>query len=217
MRKLVLAALAAGILSIVAIAIAAAHDDHSTGEWPTSCIDLNDIVEEHLGRTGNVGIYQRTFGDQAEAACRNDHRNDVRSVFAWAISDSPSQPSTNSLQVLGEKPPSGPNPELELRQVLSASGTGAGFTEPFYLRAGRYRITATIENNHANGQTQLFRVDLNTHSTSEYGAVLYYEIVNRFVREVEEETTIREWDDEAKYFEIMATGNWTVSIERIQE
>ena len=85
MRKLVLAALAAGILSIVAVAIAAAHDDHSSGEWPTSCVDLNDIVEAHLGNDHNVGIYQRTFGDQAEAACQNDHRNDVRSVFAWAI------------------------------------------------------------------------------------------------------------------------------------
>ena len=85
MRKLVLAALAAGIMSIVAVAIAAAHDDHSSGEWPTSCVDLNDIVEAHLGNDHNVGIYQRTFGDQAEAACQNDHRNDVRSVFAWAI------------------------------------------------------------------------------------------------------------------------------------
>ena len=85
MRKLILAAAVAATLSIVAIASAAAHDDHGTGQWPTSCVDLNDIVEEHLGRLGNVGIYQRTFGDQAEAACRNDHLNDVRSVFAWAI------------------------------------------------------------------------------------------------------------------------------------
>ena len=49
MRKLVWAALAAGILSIAAVAIAAAHDDHGTDEWPTTCVDLNDIVEEHKG------------------------------------------------------------------------------------------------------------------------------------------------------------------------
>ena len=84
MRKLVWAALAAGILSIAAVAIAAAHDDHNTDEWPTTCVDLNDIVEEHLGNKGNVGIYQNTFGDQAEAACQNDHRNDVMAVFGWA-------------------------------------------------------------------------------------------------------------------------------------
>lgn len=46
---------------------------------------MNDIVEGHLGNQGNVAIYQNTFGDQAEAACQNDHRNDVRSVFAWAF------------------------------------------------------------------------------------------------------------------------------------
>ena len=85
MRRLFLAALAAGILSIMAVAIAAAHEDHSTDEWPTTCVDLNDIVEEHLGNHHNVGIYQNTFGDQAEAACQNDHRNDVIAVFGWAI------------------------------------------------------------------------------------------------------------------------------------
>ena len=52
--------------------------------WPTTCVELNDIVENHLGNTHNVGIYQRAFGDQAEPACRSDHRNDVRAVFAWA-------------------------------------------------------------------------------------------------------------------------------------
>ncbi len=53
--------------------------------WPTDCVDLNDIVENHLGNHGNVGIYQRTFGAQAETACRNDHREDVRGVFGWAF------------------------------------------------------------------------------------------------------------------------------------
>ena len=53
--------------------------------WPTDCVDLNDIVENHLGNHGNVEIYQRTFGDQAETACRNDHREDVRGVFGWAF------------------------------------------------------------------------------------------------------------------------------------
>ncbi|MDE2768499.1 MAG: cytochrome c [Chloroflexota bacterium] len=58
--------------------------------WPTDCVDLNDIVENHLGNHGNVGIYQRTFGDQAETACRNDHREDVRGVFGWAFGDATS-------------------------------------------------------------------------------------------------------------------------------
>ena len=53
--------------------------------WPTDCVELNDIVESHLGNDNNVGIYQSVFGDQAEQGCRGDHGEDVRSVFAWAF------------------------------------------------------------------------------------------------------------------------------------
>ena len=87
LRRLIWAAVIGGILSVTAVATASAHEDHSSSQWPTTCIDLNDVVETHLGNLGNVGIYQRTFGDQAEAACQNDHRNDVRGVFAWAFDD----------------------------------------------------------------------------------------------------------------------------------
>ena len=87
LQRFIWAAIFGGILSIAAVATASAHEDHSTSQWPTTCIDLNDIVETHLGNHGNVGIYQRTFGDQAETACQNDHRNDVRGVFAWAFDD----------------------------------------------------------------------------------------------------------------------------------
>ena len=66
-------------------------------DWPTTCVELNDIVEGHLGNQGNVAIYQNTFGDQAEAACQNDHRNDVRSVFAWAIGTSGAAPPAESV------------------------------------------------------------------------------------------------------------------------
>ena len=79
----------------MAVAIAAAHEDHSTDDWPMTCVDLNDIVEEHLGNLHNVGIYQNTFGDQAEAACQNDHRDDVRGVFAWAFGGSSSAPTAS--------------------------------------------------------------------------------------------------------------------------
>lgn len=78
MRRLILATLVSISLTVTSAAVVFA-------QWPTTCVELNDIVENHLGNQGNVGIYQRTFGDQAEAACQNDHRDDVRSVFAWAI------------------------------------------------------------------------------------------------------------------------------------
>ena len=82
----------AGLLGALSVAPAFAHSDHASGQWPTSCVDLNDVVEAHLGNTGNVGIYQATFEDQAEAACRNDHREDVRSTFAWAFGLEASSP-----------------------------------------------------------------------------------------------------------------------------
>ena len=87
-RRLISAIVIAGLLSAV-VGTVAAHEDHSTDEWPMTCVELNDIVEEHLGNPHNVGIYQNTFGDQAEAACQNDHRDDVRSGFAWAIGGEP--------------------------------------------------------------------------------------------------------------------------------
>ena len=94
-RTILFAAVAAGLLSVMATAIAAAHVDHSTDEWPMTCVDLNDVVEEHLGNLHNVGIYQNTFGDQAEAACQNDHRDDVRGVFAWAFGASSATPAAS--------------------------------------------------------------------------------------------------------------------------
>ena len=54
-------------------------------QWPTTCVELNDLAEAAVGAQQNVGIYQRAYGDQAEAQCQNDHRDDVRRTFAWAL------------------------------------------------------------------------------------------------------------------------------------
>ena len=62
-----------------------------TAQWPITCVSLNDIVEGHLGNYHNVGIYQRVYGYQAETACQNDHGDDVRSVFGWAVTDEVNQ------------------------------------------------------------------------------------------------------------------------------
>ena len=85
-RVLASAALAAAL----ALALTATP---ALAQWPTSCVELNDIVEARLGNTGNVGIYQRVFGDQAEQACQNDHRADVQAVFAWAVGGPGAAPS----------------------------------------------------------------------------------------------------------------------------
>ena len=84
---------------LVAVAAALALAPSVLAQWPTTCVELNDIVETHLGNDGNVGIYQRVFGADAEEACQNDHRDDVRGAFAWASdgaapSAAPSRPPT---------------------------------------------------------------------------------------------------------------------------
>ena len=54
-------------------------------QWPTTCVELNDLAEAAAGNHQNVGIYQRAYGEQAEAQCQRDHRDDVRRTFAWAL------------------------------------------------------------------------------------------------------------------------------------
>ena len=103
--KQILVAVGAAALMTAAAASAA------LAQWPTTCVELNDIVEAHLGNQNNVGIYQRVFGDQAEQACQNDHRNDVRDVFAWAFSDNEpaaGQPAPASPPAAAEPPPQHP-------------------------------------------------------------------------------------------------------------
>ena len=88
---LVVACVAAALTLTIAVSRASAA---APGGWPTTCLEVNDIVEAHLDRPGNVGIYQRAYGDQAEAHCQNDHRADVQSAFAWALPAIASAPSS---------------------------------------------------------------------------------------------------------------------------
>ncbi len=74
---------AVAALALVMLAIASTASA-GLAQWPTTCVELNDIVENHLGNHQNVGIYQRVFGEQAEQGCQNDHRGDVRETFHWA-------------------------------------------------------------------------------------------------------------------------------------
>ena len=78
---------------LLAFCVALAVTPSALAQWPTTCVELNDIVETHLGNHGNVGIYQRVFGDQAEDGCQQDHRADVRGVFSWAFQEE--APATN--------------------------------------------------------------------------------------------------------------------------
>ena len=75
----------AASLLMATIALVTLGVSIAQAQWPTTCVELNDLAEAAVGNHQNVGIYQRTYGDQAEAQCQTDHRDDVRRTFAWAL------------------------------------------------------------------------------------------------------------------------------------
>ena len=75
----------AALLLMAATALVTLGVSIAQAQWPTTCVELNDLAEAAVGNHQNVDIYQRTYGDQAEAQCQNDHRDDVRRTFAWAL------------------------------------------------------------------------------------------------------------------------------------
>jgi hypothetical protein len=92
------------LLSLVTTALA---------QWPTTCVEANDAFEAAAGRHENIGIYQRVFGDQAEHACRIDHRDDVRSAFQWALGEPEPSPTTEP----APEPTPSPQPPAETSWV----------------------------------------------------------------------------------------------------
>ena len=75
----------AALLLMATMALVVFGVSITQAQWPTTCVELNDLAEAAAGNHQNVGIYQRTYGDQAEAQCQSDHRDDVRRTFAWAL------------------------------------------------------------------------------------------------------------------------------------
>ena len=68
MKRLTLAFFAVSVLVGLSVSTALA-------QWPTNCVELNDLIEAGRGNHENVGIYERVHGDQAEAVCQSEHRD----------------------------------------------------------------------------------------------------------------------------------------------
>ena len=68
MKRLTLAFFAVSVLVGLSVSTALA-------QWPTNCVELNDVIEAGRGNHENVGIYERVHGDQAEAVCQSEHRD----------------------------------------------------------------------------------------------------------------------------------------------
>ena len=67
----------AALLLMATIALVTVGVSIAQAQWPTTCVELNDLAEAAVGAHQNVGIYQRAYGDQAEAQCQSDHRDEI--------------------------------------------------------------------------------------------------------------------------------------------
>ena len=95
------------------------------GGWPETCLEMNDMVEASDRGSGAVGIYQRAFGSEAEAACQRDHRADIQRSFAWAFDGSvPPAPSRPAPTPTPTPIPDSSNPQIaELSLYVSQQFT----------------------------------------------------------------------------------------------
>ena len=144
-----------GVLLAVAVALVtvATLATPVFAQWPTTCVDLNDIVETHLGNHNNVGIYQRVFGDQAEQACQNDHRDDVRGVFAWAFDNSATTAQADTPDLAW------PTDCVELNDIVE-NHLGNHQNVAIYQRVFGDQAEPACRNDHRAGRPQRLRLGL---------------------------------------------------------
>ena len=159
---------------LLALAMGLAMAPPVLAQWPTTCVELNDIVEAHLGNDGNVGIYQRVFGDQAEPGCQSDHRDDVRGVFAWA-SD-----KTGSSTELTLPPQVWPSDCVELNDIVEAHLGNHGNVE-IYQRVFGVEAESGCRSDHRDDVRGVFAWAFDSATTSDTGPPLSVaELVQRY-------------------------------------
>ena len=125
-RMILMGAALSAVLALVLTATLA------RAQWPTTCVELNDVVEAQLGNDHNVGIYQRVFGDRAEQACQSDHRSDVQSVFAWAIATPTPPPAPAPAPAPAPDPAPAPAPMLTsapIGEILTLAASPSVFQD----------------------------------------------------------------------------------------
>ena len=137
------------------MAVVAATAASVGAQWPTGCVELNDIVELHLSNTDNVGIYQQVFGNQAEAACRADHRTDVQTTFAWAFGTSPAATAETPTTPTAQPDEGWPTTCVYLNDVVEA-WLGNDHNVGIYARTFGDQAEARCQHDHAGDVRQTF-------------------------------------------------------------
>ena len=108
------------VLALTALLIAITP---TFAQWPTTCIEFNDTVESVYGNYDNLGLYQKTYGDQAEQACRAEHREEMRQAFGWLIDEHGGEPtSVVTIIVPALEPPLHAVAYYSIRDIALARG-----------------------------------------------------------------------------------------------
>ena len=110
-------------ITVLALAALLLASTPTFAQWPTTCVEFNDIVESVYGNYDNLGLYQKTYGDQAEQACRAEHRAGVRQAFRWLIDDfEGEQTSAVTIIVPALEPPLHAVAYYSIRDIALARG-----------------------------------------------------------------------------------------------
>ena len=181
MRKRLALAVAGALTAAVLSAVVTTA--YIEGGWPETCLEMNDMVEASPLGSGAVGIYQRAFGDGAEAACQSDHRADVRGAFMWAFPEAQVAPAPQ------------PTPAPSSNVQGSVSGNSGGVF-PISLDPGLYVFSATYNPN------DNFIVDL----VGQRSTLLFNQLWDDGHHEVTQRIAGGSF-----FLEVDAEGAWTIS------
>ncbi len=107
------------LASVVSILLSLSIVAGVSAQGALTCVEANDLREWSAGNHQNVGIYQRTFGAQAEVYCRHDHGDGPWSATTGQrISAYTPPPSSQPAPVAQGSPPTPPR-AIDLLEVGS--------------------------------------------------------------------------------------------------
>ena len=151
----------AAVMMVAIVAVVRGSGPVTKDGWNLSCLDLNDLVEEHwLDRPENVGIYINAFEIGAEAACRVDHRSDVETLFWWAF--------TPVDRIHHADPRYNPAASISSGESIEISGHSSIRSKIISLPAGQYLATTTWRDSEAARLGRYVGLDMIGVSDSEY-------------------------------------------------
>ena len=135
---------------IIGIAAVAVMVPAAFAQWPTTCVELSDIVEQQLGNDDRVGFYEQRYGTRAETVCRREHGEAVRQAFGWPTATPTPTPTATPTPT----PTPEPTPQIERSNWSFRRGTfGHGGT---YISAVVTSSYFYSDDRYAEGPARLY-------------------------------------------------------------